>query len=203
MHLAGGLWGCALRRPFPFQTLGLASRNDDLFCGLKDLDLGSNPGVAKELHVQRWLSETKSSRLPKGLERGGEAWFGSVFSRREEVSLGLPGHSGYVFLFHGLLHGGHPCLCSLALTPPSLFSAHVTVTSWRTVRAEQQWSEVPRGQRVLLTLPDTQCLAHRGFSYRERESRQAPFPSSFKACGEGRPPEKAPRFSAKAQQWTE
>lgn len=76
--LGPGLWGCALRRPFPFQTLGLASRDDDFFCGLKDLDSGSNPGVAKELHVQRWLSETKSSRLPKGLERGGEAWLGSV-----------------------------------------------------------------------------------------------------------------------------
>lgn len=57
--------------------------------GLKDLDSDSNPGMAKELHVQRWLSETKSSRLPKGLERGGEAWFGSVFSRRKEMSFGL------------------------------------------------------------------------------------------------------------------
>lgn len=182
--LGPGLWGCALRRPYPFQTLGLASWEDDFFCGRKDPDSGSNPGVAKELHVQRWLSETKSSRLPKGLERGGEAWLGSVFSRREEVSFGLPDHSESVFLLHSLLHRGHPCLHSLVLTPPSLSSAHLTVTSWRTVRAKQGRYSEDRG---------TQCLAHRGLSCRERESRQTPFPSSFKACGEGGPQRKCPR----------
>lgn len=122
--------------------------------------------MAKELHVQRWLSETKSSRLPKGLERGGEAWFGSVFSKREEVSFGLPDHSESVFLFHGLLHGGHPCLPLFpgSYSPISFlcpFDSHLledgkgreTVErgAQRTEGApDSAWHPVPGTQRVLI-----------------------------------------------------